>query len=66
MHKFQSLKVWQRSMELAANIYIVTKEFPIDERFGLVSQLRKCSVSIPSNIAEGSGRNTNKQFQYFL
>lgn len=53
-------------MDLSYLIYGLTKEFPSDERFGLVSQMRRCSVSIASNIAEGAGRNTNGEFRQFL
>jgi four helix bundle protein len=66
MHNFKELKVWKESMELARKIYKVTKLFPNEEKFGMTSQLRRCSVSIPSNIAEGCGRNSNKEFGHFL
>ena len=57
---FEKLTVWQESRKLASTIYQLTKSFPEDEKFGLISQMRRCSISISSNIAEGSGRNTNK------
>jgi four helix bundle protein len=57
---FEKLKVWQKSRNLAINIYKITKYFPEDERFGLISQIRRSAVSIPSNIAEGSGRHNPK------
>jgi four helix bundle protein len=57
---FEKLNVWQRSKKLAVNIYEITENFPERERFGLTNQLRRCSVSIASNIAEGTGRNSNK------
>lgn len=66
MHNFKELKVWKEGMELARKIYKVTKLFPNEEKFGMTSQLRRCSVSIPSNIAEGCGRNSNKEFGHFL
>lgn len=53
MHRYQDLKFWQLSRTFCKDIYIATKSFPTDERFGLISQLRRASVSIPSNIAEG-------------
>lgn len=66
MHNFKELKVWNEAMKLAKMIYKTTRLFPIEEKFGLVSQMRRCSVSIPSNIAEGCGRNSNKEFGHFL
>ena len=66
MNYFKELKVWQKAIELVTETYLVTKEFPKDELFGLVSQIRRCVVSIPSNIAEGCGRKTNKDFSNFL
>lgn len=57
---FEKLNVWQKSRELAVKIYKITKHFPEDERFGLVSQMRRSVVSISSNIAEGSGRHNSK------
>lgn len=66
MHNFRELKIWQRSIDLAESIYKITANFPAEEKFGLISQLRRCCVSVPSNISEGAGRATNKQFKYFL
>lgn len=66
MHKFKDLKVWEKSVELSVLIYEVTNDFPTDERFGLVSQMRRSAVSVSSNIAEGAGRNTLKDFSHFL
>lgn len=66
MHNFKELKIWQKSRSLTKDIYLVTKNFPEDERFGLTSQMRRCAISIPSNIAEGSGRESNKEFRRFL
>jgi four helix bundle protein len=65
MHNFRELKIWQRSIDLAVDVY-TTSCLPVDEKYGLTSQLKRCSVSIPSNIAEGSGRNSNKEFKHFL
>lgn len=53
-------------MTLVMEIYMLTKSFPGEEKFGMISQLRRCAVSIPSNIAEGSGRKSNKEFSQFL
>jgi four helix bundle protein len=66
MHNYEKLTVWQKSMELAELIYKVTKNFPKEEIYGIVSQMRRAAVSIPSNIAEGSRRNTEVQFKQFL
>ena len=66
MHNYKELKMWQKSIELCVLIYQATQQFPGEEKFGLTSQLRKASVSIPSNIAEGAGRKSNKEFAYFL
>lgn len=66
MHQFRELVIWKRSRLLCSKIYEVTSKFPADEKFGLTNQLRRASVSIPSNIAEGSSRNSNKDFSRFL
>jgi four helix bundle protein len=63
---YKELIVWQKAMSLVALIYELTKTFPDDERFGLTSQMRRCSVSIPSNIAEGWGRLSRKNYIQFL
>lgn len=65
-HNFRELKIWQESMKLVRNIYILTSELPSQEKYGLASQLNRCSISIPSNIAEGSGRTSEKEFIHFL
>lgn len=62
----KDLKVWKESMELVVLIYAATKEFPKDELYGLTSQIRRAAISIPSNIAEGAGRNGSKEFIRFL
>ena len=59
-HNFKNLKVWEKSVDLAVKVYQVTTEFPNEEKFGITSQMRRSSVSIPSNIAEGTARNTSK------
>ncbi len=66
MHNFKKLKVWEKAVELAIEMYRLTQNFPVEERFGLISQIRKCAVSIASNIAEGAGRNSNGEFRNFL
>jgi four helix bundle protein len=66
MNRFKELVVWKKSVELATDVYSVIRNFPSEEKFGLVSQLNRCAVSIPSNIAEGSGRNSNGEFNHFL
>lgn len=66
MHQFQKLTVWQKAMDLTILIYEFTKAFPDEEKFGLTSQMRRAGVSVPSNIAEGSGRNSDQQFIYHL
>ena len=58
---FEKLDVWNKSVELSEEIYIVTKNFPSDEKFGIISQLRRASVSVSSNIAEGSSRSSYKE-----
>jgi four helix bundle protein len=58
--------VWQKAMDLVTDIYRCTRSFPRDETFGLVAQMRRSSVSVPSNIAEGKGRRTNKELVQFL
>lgn len=63
---FRDLFVWQRSMELVTAVYELTARFPTDERFGLTSQLRRASVSVPSNIAEGQARRGTVEFTRFL
>lgn len=57
---FEKLNVWKKSRELTAFIYKLTKSFPDEEKFGLTSQMRRCTISIASNIAEGTGRHSNK------
>lgn len=66
MHNFEELIVWKDSMKLTKSIYLVCLEFPGDERFGLTTQIKRSAVSVPSNIAEGAGRNSDKEFLRFL
>ena len=63
---FRELLVWQRAMEMTVAVYRCTEEFPAAERFGLISQLRRASVSVASNIAEGYGRSTRGEYTQFL
>ena len=60
------LEVWKRALNFVTEIYKITAGFPNDEKFGLVSQMRRAAVSIPSNIAEGAARNSKKEFNNFL
>lgn len=62
----KDLKVWQEAMDFVILMYDITEQFPSKEAFGLTSQLRRASVSIPSNIAEGAGRKGGKEFARFL
>lgn len=66
MHKYKELKLWQKSIDLVTDIYLSTRSFPDSEKFGLISQINRAAVSIPSNIAEGAGRNSDKEFLQFL
>ena len=66
MHNFKELIVWQKSRSLVKDVYKLTQTFPSDEKFGLTQQIRRATVSIPSNIAEGSGRGTNNDFLHFI
>ncbi|HET8837924.1 MAG TPA: four helix bundle protein [Flavobacteriaceae bacterium] len=66
MHKVEDPKVWKKSMEIVVAIYKLTESFPKEEKYGLISQIRRCAVSIPSNIAEGAGRSTKGEFKNFL
>jgi len=64
-YNFEKLDVWEKSRKLVVKIYKLTKDFPIDEKYGMVSQMRRAAVSICSNIAEGSGRTTSKDQSRF-
>lgn len=63
---YTELIVWQKSMDLVENIYLITMKFPKEEIYSLTNQIRRAAVSIPSNIAEGQQRNSTAQFKYFL
>jgi four helix bundle protein len=63
---YRDLIVWQKSMKLVTEIYIATRSFPSDELYTLTNQLRRCAISIPSNIAEGYGRNSTADYKRFL
>lgn len=65
-HRLHDLIVWKKSIQLVKEIYILTADLPSEEKFGLISQIRRCAVSIPSNIAEGAGRNNKNEFVHFL
>ena len=66
MHDFKQLKVWQKSVDLAVDTYLLTKYFPAEAKYGLAQQINRSAVSVPSNIAEGAGRNNPKEFNNFL
>ena len=66
MHKVEELIIWKKAINLAKSVYLLSNELPNEEKFGLISQIKRCSISIPSNIAEGAGRNSKKEFKYFL
>jgi four helix bundle protein len=66
MKTFKELKVWEKSHNLVLNIYKLTQKFPSEEKFGLVSQLRRSASSVPTNIAEGFKRNSLKDYLHFL
>lgn len=65
-HRLKDLVVWQKSILLAKKVYTLTVDLPLNERYGLVSQIRRSAISIPSNIAEGAGRNNKSEFIQFL
>lgn len=65
-HNFRELNIWKNGMKIVKSTYQISKGLPSDEKFGLISQIQRCSVSIPSNIAEGSGRSTEKDFAKFI
>ena len=66
MGDYKDLNVWKISIDLVKDIYQLTSKFPSKEKFGLISQIQRAAVSIPSNIAEGANRNSNKEFIQFL
>jgi len=65
-HNFLNLEIWKRSRHLVKRIYIISKRFPNEEKFGLTSQLRRAAISVPSNISEGCGRGSDPQLIHFL
>ncbi|NEU07522.1 four helix bundle protein [Flavihumibacter sp. R14] len=66
MNNLKELKIWRKAIDLAVKVYEVTANFPTDERYGLTSQTRRAAVSISSNIAEGAGRNSVREFNSFI
>ncbi|MGH7201294.1 MAG: four helix bundle protein [Planctomycetaceae bacterium] len=66
MFRFEKLDVWKKAIEFADRVYHVTRTFPPDERYGLISQMRRASISISSNIAEGTGRSSDHDYARFL
>jgi four helix bundle protein len=66
MHRFKDLEIWKLSRSFCRDIYEITSLFPSDEKFGLINQLRRAGVSVPSNIAEGASRKSNRDFSRFL
>ena len=65
-HNFRKLEVWKEAIALTTDIFLITKSFPNDERFGLISQMTRSAASVPSNIAEGTSRKSDKHFVTFL
>lgn len=65
-HNFRKIEVWKESIALTTDVFRITKSFPTDERYGLISQMTRCAISIPSNIAEGTSRKSDKHFVTFL
>jgi len=63
---YENLDVWQKSVDLASRIYKITQDFPKEEKYGLTSQLRRAVISVSANIAEGSGRESKKEFSRFI
>lgn len=66
IHNFRKLDIWLESMVLTKEVYKIISSLPTEEKYGISSQISRCAISIPSNIAEGSGRNTNQDFNRFL
>ena len=65
-HEYRNLKIWEKARTLCNEVYMHTKQFPKQERYSLVNQMRRCSVSIASNISEGSGAGTDDNFKRYL
>ncbi len=66
IRSYQDLEVWKKAVRLVKTSYELVADFPSNERYGLVSQIQRCAVSVPANIAEGRGRSSKKEFLYFL
>ena len=66
MHNFRQLQIWKEGMAIAKSTYLLINDLPTAEKFGLISQISRCVVSVPSNIAEGSARSSSKEFAHFL
>ena len=66
MHKLDDLRIWHKAIDIATEVYKATANFPKEEKYGLTSQIRRSAVSVPSNIAEGAGRNGEGEFCHFL
>ncbi len=66
MHNYHNLQIWQNSMDVVQDFYEMVAMFPATEKYGLSSQITRAAVSIPSNIAEGAGRNSTKEFSHFI
>lgn len=66
MRNFKQYEIWQRARSIVKNAYLLSRELPDTEKFGLISQIQRAAVSIPANISEGSGRRTKNDFRHFL
>lgn len=66
MHNLDNLLIWKKAIYLAEEVYVLVADFPAEDKFGIIAQIKRCAVSIPSNIAEGAGRNSKKEFKHFL
>lgn len=66
MHNYKELKIWQKSIDLVENVFQLIAYFPNSEKYGLIDQIKRSAISVPSNIAEGAGRSSNKDFRRFL
>ena len=66
MRDFKKLKIWKQGIDLTKQVYLITKELPKEEKYGIASQMTRAAVSIPSNVAEGGARNSEKEYKRFL
>lgn len=66
MHNLEEILIWKRAIDLSKEVYSLSSKLPSEEKFGLISQIRRSVISIASNIAEGAGRNSNNEFSHFL